>query len=61
MSGALLATFAASVVAFALVMLALGIGVLAGRRPLAGSCGRATGEGCTCDPHTRTCDVRLQR
>lgn len=57
MSGQLFATVAASVVAFALAMLALGLGVLAGRRPLTGSCGGGAAEGCHCDPSNRACDA----
>lgn len=58
MSGSLLATFAASVVAFALAMLGLGLGLVAGRRPLPGSCARAAEGRCFCHPSTRACDVR---
>jgi hypothetical protein len=61
MSGTLLATLVASAVVFALAMVALGIGLLVGRRPLTGSCGRATGESCRCDPRTRTCDMGGER
>lgn len=57
MSGLLLVTFVASIVAFALAMLALGLGALAGRRPLAGSCGRARAEGCPCDPSNPACHL----
>ncbi|MDH3208487.1 MAG: hypothetical protein OEO79_17940 [Gemmatimonadota bacterium] len=57
MSGALLGTLVASAVAFVLAMLALGLGVLVGRPPLTGSCGRGAGEGCPCDPRTRACDA----
>jgi hypothetical protein len=61
MSGALLSTLVASVVAFMLAMLALGLGVLMGRQPLTGSCGRRAGEACPCDPRARTCDAWGER
>lgn len=61
MSGTLLVTLAASLVAVALAMVALGIGLVLGRRPLTGSCGRAAGEGCACDPRTRACDAGGER
>ena len=58
MSGPFLATLTASAVVFALAMLALGLGVLAGRRPLVGSCGGGSAEGCVCSPGNRPCDAR---
>jgi len=61
MSGALLGTLAASVIAFVLAMLGLGLGVVVGRRPLTGSCGRSAREGCPCDPLTRACDAWGER
>ena len=61
MSAGLLTTVVASFVAFALAMLALALGALVGRRPLAGSCGRATGEGCVCDPGSRACEALGER
>jgi hypothetical protein len=47
-----------SIVGFALVLLAMGIGVLFGRRPLRGSCGGVGGQ-CDCGA-TSTDDCRQE-
>jgi len=60
MNGAWLGTFVATLFMFAVAMLALGFGLLAGRRPLRGSCGGAGG-GCLCDPRDGPCNASEER
>jgi hypothetical protein len=56
MNGVSLATFVATLLVFAAAMLALGFGLLLGRRPIRGSCGGAGGA-CLCDPRDRRCEA----
>ena len=46
-----MASFLLSLIIIIAALAGLGLGVLCGRRPLAGSCGGITGTGpCACDP-----------
>ena len=56
-----LATVIFSFVIVALVIAAMGIGVMAGRSPIKGSCGGLNGGGCElCSGHCRRRDARSE-
>jgi len=55
-----LGTLMATVLAVAAVMLALGLGLLVGRRAPRGSCGHGPGGDCMCDSPARPCQ-RLEK
>ena len=61
MNGTLLATLAVSFAVFVLALAGIGLGLMAGRRPLAGSCGRANAGRCPCHPDHRPCDAWRER
>jgi hypothetical protein len=56
MIGPWLGTFVVTLIAVAVAMLGLGIGLLIVGRPLRSSCG-GTGGACLCDPRNPPCDV----
>ena len=61
MNSAFFATLAASFTLFAFAMVAIGLGLITGRRPLTGSCG-GNEKGCgLCGPDRRSCEERRER
>lgn len=60
MDGAWLPTLLATLVAVAVTMLALGVGLIFGRHQPRGSCG-GPGETCPCDAATGPCELRELR
>jgi len=56
-----MSTFAFTLLAFAIVMIVMSIGVLLGRPPLKGSCGGKSGPECACNAFERAkCKVKEQ-
>ena len=55
MIGPWLGTFVVTLIAVAVALLGLGVGLVLVGRPLRGSCG-GTGGACPCDPRNPSCD-----